>query len=202
MRELSHLENEIYKYICDSIENNGFSPSVRDICAALGIKSTSTAHSYIDKLAAKGFITKKDGKSRTLSVPNGSASAGDRMLQVPIIGRVPAGTPILAQENYDGYVDFPHSMSHGASGLFGLRVVGTSMINAGILDGDIVIVQSIRYADNGEIVVAMINDEATVKRLYRENGHIRLQPENPDMMPIITKDVTVLGRVIANFRFY
>lgn len=202
MRELSHLENEIYKYICDSIENNGFSPSVRDICSALGIKSTSTAHSYIDKLAAKGFISKEDGKSRTLSVPNSSAFAGERMMRVPLIGRVPAGIPVLAQENYDGYVDFPHSMSHGASGLFGLRVVGTSMINAGILDGDIVIVQSVRYADNGEIVVAMINDEATVKRFFRENGHIRLQPENTEMQPIIADEVTVLGKVIANFRFY
>lgn len=201
MRELSHLENEIYRYICECIDANGFAPSVRDICSALSIKSTSTAHSYIDKLAAKGLIRKEDGKSRTLCVDRDSTKK-ERTMRVPILGRVPAGTPILAVENYDGYVDFPSSMSHAGASLFALRVVGTSMIEAGILDGDIVIVQNRQYADNGDIVVAMINDEATVKRFFRENGHFRLQPENSEMKPIIVDDVSILGKVIANFRFY
>ena len=202
MRELSHLENAIYKYICEKIDNDGFAPSVRDICRALGIKSTSTAHSYIDKLAEKGLIHKENGKSRTLRVDRDNGAPHDRILKVPILGQVPAGNPMLAVENFDGYIDYPASMTYSNTGLFALRVVGQSMVGAGILDGDIVVVQSIQYADNGEIVVAMINDEATVKRFYRENGHFRLQPENPDFAPIISDDVSILGKVIANFRFY
>ena len=158
MRELSHLENEIYRYISESIEADGFAPSVRDICAALGIKSTSTAHAYIDKLVDKGLVVKKNGKSRAISIEHYTAVKKDRTLRVPILGRVPAGQPLLAVENYDGYIDFPLSMTHGESGVFALRVVGTSMIEAGILDGDIVVVQSCSYADNGQIVVALIND--------------------------------------------
>jgi repressor LexA len=202
MRELSHLENAIYKYICEKIDNDGFAPSVRDICRALGIKSTSTAHSYIDKLAEKGLIHKENGKSRTLRVDRDNGAPHDRILKVPILGQVPAGNPMLAVENFDGYIDYPASMTYSNTGLFALRVVGQSMVGAGILDGDIVVVQSKQYADNGEIVVAMINDEATVKRFYRENGHFRLQPENPDFAPIISDDVSILGKVIANFRFY
>lgn len=202
MRELSPLENSIYKYICDKIESDGFAPSVRDICRALGIKSTSTAHSYIDKLAEKGLIHKETGKSRTLRVDRDSNSSNSKILKVPILGQVPAGNPILAIENFDGYIDYPASMTYSNSGLFALRVTGQSMVNAGILDGDIVVVQSRQYAENGEIVVAMIDDEATVKRFYRENGHFRLQPENPDYPPIISDNISILGKVIANFRFY
>ena len=202
MRELSHLENEIYRYISESIEADGFAPSVRDICAALGIKSTSTAHAYIDKLVDKGLVVKKNGKSRAISIEHYTENKKDRTLRVPILGRVPAGQPLLAVENYDGYIDFPLSMTHGESGVFALRVVGTSMIEAGILDGDIVVVQSCSYADNGQIVVALINDEATVKRFYREDGGFRLQPENSNMDPIYVKELTLLGKVIANFRFY
>ena len=202
MRELSHLENEIYRYFSESIEADGFAPSVRDICAALGIKSTSTAHAYIDKLVDKGLVVKKNGKSRAISIEHYTADKKDRTLRVPILGRVPAGQPLLAVENYDGYIDFPLSMTHGESGVFALRVVGTSMIEAGILDGDIVVVQSCSYADNGQIVVALINDEATVKRFYREDGGFRLQPENSNMDPIYVKELTLLGKVIANFRFY
>lgn len=202
MRELSHLENAIYKYICEKIDSDGFAPSVRDICRALGIKSTSTAHSYIDKLAEKGLIHKESGKSRTLRVDRDNGAPHDKILKVPILGQVPAGNPTLAIENFDGYIDYPASMTYSNTGLFALRVVGQRMVGAGILDGDIVVVQSKQYADNGEIVVAMINDEATVKRFYRENGHFRLQPENPDFSPIISDDVSILGKVIANFRFY
>lgn len=202
MRELSHLENSIYKYICEKIEIDGFAPSVRDICRALGIKSTSTAHSYIDKLAEKGLIHKESGKSRTLRIDRENGIPQDKILKIPILGQVPAGNPTLAVEYFDGYIDYPASMTHSNTGLFALRVIGQSMVGAGILDGDIVVVQSRQYADNGEIVVAMIDDEATVKRFFREDDHFRLQPENPDFAPIISNDVTILGKVIANFRFY
>ncbi len=124
------------------------------------------------------------------------------MLRVPLLGKVTAGTPITAIQNFDGYVDFPASMAHGSRQLFALKVSGESMREVGIMDGDIVVVEGRSYADNGEIVVAMIDDEATVKRYFRESGHIRLQPENSEMQPIIATNVSVLGKVIANFRFY
>ena len=124
------------------------------------------------------------------------------MKKIPILGRVAAGIPILAIENYDGYVDFPASMARGKSNLFALRVIGESMIEAGIFDGDIVIVESRRFAEDGDIIVAMIDNEATVKRFYRDNGRIRLQPANRTMQPIYSREVTVLGKVIADFRFY
>ncbi|OGO90711.1 MAG: repressor LexA [Clostridiales bacterium GWF2_38_85] len=202
MRELSNLEESIYRYIQENIEREGFAPSIRDICAAVGIKSTSTVHSYIDKLVTKGYLSKADGKSRAIKLENEQNVKHERMLRVPILGQVRAGSPILAVENYEGYIDFPAAMSHTSEGLFALRVIGVSMIEAGILEGDIVVVQSRQYAENGEIVVALIEDEATVKYFYRENGTFRLQPANSTMKPIYASKVTVLGKVIANFRFY
>ncbi|HBR32483.1 MAG TPA: hypothetical protein DD733_10420 [Clostridiales bacterium] len=203
MIELTQLEKSVYKYIRECIDRDGYAPSVRDICAAVGIKSTSTVHSYLSRLEQKGYLTKGQGKSRALKLEFDGDTDGERMMRVPLIGRVTAGVPILAVQNYDGYVDFPCAMSRGRSNLFALRVLGESMIEAGILDGDIVVVESRQYADNGEIVVAMIEDEATVKRFFREdNGMIRLQPANPDMKPFIVRKATILGKVIANFRFY
>ncbi|HAN21621.1 MAG: repressor LexA [Clostridiales bacterium GWF2_36_10] len=203
MIELNQLEKSIYKYIQECIERDGFAPSVRDICSAVGIKSTSTVHSYINHLEQKGYLTKSQGKSRALKLEVTRNSDADKMMQVPLIGRVTAGIPILAVENYDGYVDFPVAMSRGRSNLFALRIMGESMIEAGILDGDIVVVESRQYADNGEIVVAMIEDEATVKKFYREDdGMIRLQPANSSMKPFIVKKASILGKVIANYRFY
>ena len=202
MIELTQKEKDIYDYINDCIEKNGYAPSVRDICSAVGIKSTSSVHEYLRRLETKGYIKKSSGKSRALSLESGVASESSKMKKVPILGKVTAGQPILAVENYEGFVDFPVTMARGKANLFALRVMGESMIEAGILDGDIVVVESKRYADDGEIVVAMIDDEATVKRFYKDNGRIRLQPANHTMEPIYTKEVTVLGKVIANFRFY
>ena len=202
MIELTQKEKDIYDYINDCIEKNGYAPSVRDICSAVGIKSTSSVHEYLRRLETKGYIKISSGKSRALSLESGVASESSKMKKVPILGKVAAGQPILAVENYEGFVDFPVTMARGKANLFALRVMGESMIEAGILDGDIVVVESKRYADDGEIVVAMIDDEATVKRFYKDNGRIRLQPANHTMEPIYTKEVTVLGKVIANFRFY
>lgn len=202
MNDLTQKEREVYEYISECLEKNGFAPSVRDICAEVGIKSTSSVHEYLRKLEAKGYIRKSSGKSRALCIESGAKTESSKMKRVPILGRVTAGQPILAVENYDGYVDFPATMARGKANLFALRVMGESMIEAGIMDGDIVVVESKRYADDGEIVVAMIEDEATVKKFYRDNGKIRLQPANSTMEPIYAREVTVLGKVIANFRFY
>ncbi|NLN55916.1 MAG: transcriptional repressor LexA [Clostridiales bacterium] len=202
MTELTQKEKRIYEYIESTIENEGYAPTVRDICAALGIKSTSTAHLYLRRLDEKGYIKKYDGKSRAVSLERSKFGDKEKTLRVPLLGKVTAGMPITAVQNYEGYVDFPVSMARNSSNLFALRVYGESMKDAGILDGDIVVVEGRQYADNGEIVVAMIDDEATVKRFYREKDRVRLQPENSAMKPIYSKDVMVLGKVIANFRFY
>jgi repressor LexA len=202
MVELTLKEKEIYGYIEECLTKDGYAPSVRDICAAVGIKSTSSVHDYLRRLEAKGYIKKSSGKSRALSIENGSQVKSSKIKKVPILGHVTAGQPILAVENYEGYVDFPAEMARGKANLFALRVIGESMIEAGILDGDIVVVESKRYADDGEIVVAMIEEEATVKKFFRDNGMIRLQPANHTMQPIFAREVTVLGKVIANFRFY
>ena len=202
MNELTSKEQRVLEYVQRSIENEGYAPSVRDICSSLGIKSTSTAHAYLRKLSEKGYIRKNDGKSRAVSLEHSRFSGAESMIKVPLLGRVTAGVPITAIQNYEGYVDYPASMGVTNANLFALRVIGESMKDAGILDGDIVVVESRQYADDGEIVVAMIDDEATVKRFFREKGRIRLQPENKSMSPIYARDVTVLGKVIANFRFY
>ena len=201
---LTEKENDVYRYICESTERNGYSPSVRDIQEALGIKSTATVHSYLNKLESKGYIQKAQGKSRTLRVettPETNPSFPNSA-SVPILGQVAAGLPILAQENCEGYSEFCPPKGTLRGELFALKVKGESMIEAGILNGDYVIVNRTNYVDNGDIAVVLIGDEATVKTFYRENGYFRLQPENRDMAPIITKEVYILGKVIANIRYY
>lgn len=197
---LTEKENEMYRYICESTEANGYSPSVRDIQVALGIKSTATVHAYLNKLEAKGYIQKAQGKSRTLRVE--TEDLASLSVNVPIVGQVAAGLPILAQENCEGYIEFcpPRGVLRGE--LFALKIKGESMIEAGILDGDYVIVNRTSYVENGDIAVVMIGEEATVKTFYRENGVFRLQPENRTMQPIITKEVYILGKVIADIRYY
>ena len=202
MNGLNEKELETLRFVTDCIERDGYAPAVRDICHALGIRSTSTVHGYLHRLNEKGYLQLASRKSRALRLESNGEEGGEQTRRVPILGRVTAGAPILAIENYDGYVDFPTVMTRGRSNLFALRVMGESMIEAGILNGDIVIVESMQYADDGDIVVAMIEDEATVKRFFRDNGRIRLQPANSAMKPIYAPEVTVLGKVIANFRFY
>lgn len=170
-------------------------PTVREICRDLKIKSTSTVHKYINELVENGYLEKLDGQNRTLRLPT-SPSAN-----VPLIGTVTAGVPITAVENIDGYVTYTGYRGNPKN-LFALHVRGDSMINAGILDGDIVIVNRTPVANNGQIVVAMVDEEATVKRFYKENGHFRLQPENDYYEPIIADEVTILGKVIASIREY
>lgn len=197
---LKPKEKLVLDYIANTLNETGYAPAVRDICTALNIKSTSTVQMYIEKLEAKGFIVKEPGKSRTLRVEMPGDSR--KRYSVPVIGQVAAGTPILTVENFDGYIDYSTEKNFEKDTLFGLRVKGESMKDIGILDGDIVIVERREYADNGEIVVAMIEDEATVKRFYKEDGRYRLQPENSEMEPIYTDTVSILGKVVALARYY
>lgn len=198
---LTDKEQRILDYIRGIIESKGYSPTVRDISKALDIKSTSTVFSYLARLEEKGYIVRETGKSRTIRVDedgNGVASLG---MRIPIIGRVRAGLPVLAEENLEGYVTFVPDRRVNDE-LFALRVIGSSMIEAGILDGDIVIVERCSTAEDGDRIVALIGDEATVKDFYREEDGFRLQPRNRDMRPIYTKELTVLGKVIASVRYY
>lgn len=200
MENLTERERKVYDYICEVIGKDGYSPSVRDIQNALGIKSTSTVHSYIERLESKGYIRKEQGKSRTLRT--GPEVEEAYSIKVPVLGQVAAGLPILAAENLEGYVEFCLPRGTLASELFALKIKGTSMIEAGIMDGDVVIVSRTSYVGNGDIAVVLIEDEATVKTFYKENGHYRLQPENREMSPIITKEAVILGKVIACTRYY
>lgn len=201
MVELTKKERLVYDYIDKYIEDNGYPPTIRDICDNTGIKSTSTAHAYIGRLEEKGVIVRGAGKKRALNTI--SRSTGNVELKIPVLGRVTAGIPIFVIENFEGYVSFdPNGHRYRENELFALKVKGVSMIDAGILDGDIVIVRKSDSADNGDIVVAMIDDEATVKTFYRENGHFRLQPENSSLPPIIVDRLTILGQVVASLRYY
>ena len=185
----------IYDYIRDCIQNHNFSPTVREICENVGIKSTSTVHYYLQMLEEKGYIVKDPLKKRTIKLPGGGSKS------VPLLGTVTAGIPITAIQEIEEYIPVSN-LSGNAEDYFALHVRGTSMVGAGILDGDIVIVRQVPVADNGDIVVAMIDDEATVKRSYREDGHIRLQPENPEYEPIITTEAVILGKVVTLMRNY
>lgn len=190
-------QQRILEYIEQAIQDQGYPPSVREICIATGLKSTSTVHGHLIRLEKKGLLNRDSMKPRALTLPGEHAVRG--MTQVPILGRVTAGTPILAEENIEGYVSLPEAML-GSGTHYVLSVRGESMIEAGILDGDFVVVHKQPEAYNGDIVVAMIDDEATVKRFYKENGGFRLQPENRTMKPIIVPEVTVLGKVVSLYR--
>ena len=194
MASLTKSQQLVYDYLCSTMAERAVPPSVREICAATGLRSTSTVHSHLKSLEALGYIPRDAGLNRSIHIVGASAAK-----QVPILGKVTAGLPILAVEDIEGYIPYPDK---SGKELFALHVDGLSMINAGILDGDYVIAEKTPVAENGEIVVGMIGDEATVKRFYKEKGTFRLQPENPDFEPIISDEITILGKVIAVIRYY
>lgn len=196
MRASQQNQQRILDFIKKEIEQKGYPPSVREICAGVGLKSTSTVHAHLNHLEQQGLIRRDSTKPRALEVIDGTQTRGR---SVPLVGKVTAGLPILAIENIEDHLTLPQDML-GSDELFCLRVQGESMIEAGILDGDIIVVREQNNAENGEIVVAMIEDEATVKRIYYEKKRIRLQPENRFMEPIYADSVQVIGKVVALFR--
>ena len=196
MRDASEKKMQILDFIRREIDDKGYPPSVREICLAVGLKSTSTVHAHLNRLEEEGYIRRDATKPRALELTD---TATVRGRSVSLVGRVTAGMPILAQQNIEEYYMLPQNLV-GGDEVFILSVQGESMIEAGILDGDFVIVRRQSHAENGDIVVAMIDDEATVKRIFYEKTRVRLQPENSAMQPIYARDVTVLGRVIALFR--
>ncbi|MCI8529204.1 MAG: transcriptional repressor LexA [Lachnospiraceae bacterium] len=195
-------QQEILDYIKSEILKKGYPPTVREICETVGLKSTSSVHSHLETLEKNGYIRRDPTKPRAIEIcDDGFQMLRTEMVSLPIIGNVAAGLPILAEENIESYFPVPADIvPKGES--FILNVHGDSMINVGIFDGDRVFVNTCSTAENGEIVVALIDDSATVKTFYKEDGHIRLQPENDSMPPIIVDDCQILGRVFGIFRFY
>lgn len=194
MGKIEEKLEQVHQFIKRYQAENGFPPSVREICSALSIKSTATAHYYLDKLKERGILTKNANKNRAISVCDNV-----EYVSVPVIGTVTAGTPILAVENLDGYFPLPPDFVKNDE-CFMLRVKGDSMIEAGIFDGDKIICKKTPYADNGDIVVALIEDSATVKRFYKRNGKFILHPENPTLSDIVLNEVEILGKVTGLVR--
>jgi len=199
--KITDKQQEILEFIKQCILSKGYPPSVREICEAVKLKSTSSVHSHLETLEKNGYIRRDPTKPRTIEILDDDFGVQRReIVNIPIIGRVAAGSPILAEENIEGYYPIPAEFLPNRTNTFMLNVCGDSMVNVGIFDGDQVICAETRTASNGEIVVAMIDDSATVKRFYKEKGHIRLQPENDFMDPIIVDDVQILGKVIGLLR--
>lgn len=200
--KISKKQLEILEYIKSQILERGFPPAVREICEAVNLKSTSSVHSHLETLEKNGYIRRDPTKPRAIEILDDSFNLTRReMVNVPIVGQVAAGEPILAQENIENYFPIPTEFMPNNQ-TFLLKVKGESMINAGILDGDMVLVEQASTASNGDMVVALIEDGATVKTFYKEEGIFRLQPENDSMDPIIVSEVTILGKVIGVFRFF
>lgn len=200
--KISKKQEEILAYIKDVILQKGYPPTVRDICDAVNLKSTSSVHAHLETLEKNGYIRRDPTKPRAIEIIDDSFQlVRHEMASIPIVGTVAAGQPILAQQNIDGYFPLPVEMVPNAE-TFVLKVKGDSMINVGIYNGDSIFVQCCNTANNGDTVVALIDDSATVKTFYKENGHIRLQPENDFMEPIIVDDCQILGKVFGVFRLY
>lgn len=201
-RPITKKQEEILNYIKNEILERGFPPAVREICQAVGLKSTSSVHSHLESLEKNGYIRRDPTKPRAIEILDESFNMLRReMVNVPVVGTVAAGQPILAEQNIDSYFPIPSEYMPNEQS-FILKVKGESMINAGILDGDSVLVMQQTTARNGDIVVALIEDSATVKTYYKENGHYRLQPENDTMEPIIVDNCQILGKVFGVFRFF
>ena len=200
--KISDKQREILEYIKQEILNRGYPPAVREICEAVDLKSTSSVHSHLETLEKNGYIRRDPTKPRAIEIIDDNFNLTRReVVNVPLVGRVAAGEPILAVENVENYFPIPIEFMPNAES-FMLKVKGESMINAGILDGDSVLVEKRSDAHNGEIVVALVDDSATVKTFYKENGYIRLQPENHTMDPIIVDNCEILGKVFGVFRFF
>lgn len=200
--KITEKQSQILEYIKSEILNKGYPPSVRDICQAVNLKSTSSVHSHLETLEKNGYIRRDPTKPRTIEIIDENFNLVRReMVNVPIVGTVAAGQPILAIENIESYFPIPSEYMPNEE-TFMLKVKGESMINAGILEGDHILVKRQNYAKNGDIVVALVEDSATVKTFYKENDHIRLQPENDYMDPIILDDVEIIGKVFGVFRFF
>lgn len=200
--KISDKQREILDYIKTEILNKGYPPTVRDICEAVKLKSTSSVHSHLETLEKNGYIRRDPTKPRAIEIVDDNFNLTRReVVNVPMIGRVAAGQPILAVENIESYFPIPAEFMPNAES-FMLRVQGESMINAGIFDGDNILVEKCDTAHNGEMVVALMDDSATVKTFYKEGDHIRLQPENDFMDPIIVPDCKILGKVFGVFRLF
>ena len=194
MRKVTENEKMVFEFIKDRIEE-GYPPTVREICAEFGFKSTSTAHRYINNLTAKGLLEKGNNQNRAIRLTGGNG------MKIPLVGTVTAGIPITAIEEITDYISFQPAR-HYSNPLFALKVRGESMINAAILDGDMVVIEQTPYAENGDIVCALVdNESATIKTFYKEDGHYRLQPENDTMDPIIVDEVSILGKVVGVVRY-
>lgn len=199
--KISKKQSEILEYIKTQILTKGYPPAVREICEAVNLKSTSSVHSHLETLEKNGYIRRDPTKPRAIEIMDENFNLTRReMVQVPIVGRVAAGEPLLAQENIEEYFPIPSEFMPNTQ-TYMLKVKGESMINAGILDGDYVLVEKKETAANGDMVVALVEDGATVKTFYKEEGIYRLQPENDTMDPIIVSEVSILGKVIGVFRF-
>ncbi|MBE5985487.1 transcriptional repressor LexA [Lacrimispora sp. AGF001] len=198
--KITPKQQEILEYIKETILRKGYPPAVREICEAVHLKSTSSVHSHLETLEEKGYIRRDPTKPRTIEIIDDCFNLTRReVVNVPILGTVAAGQPLYAEENIENYYPIPSDLLPNAE-TFMLKVRGNSMINSGILEGDQIIVEHCSTAQNGEIVVALVDDSATVKRFFKENGHYRLQPENDTMDPIIVDHVEILGKVIGLFR--
>ncbi len=200
--KISAKQQEILDYIKEEILKRGYPPAVREICEAVNLKSTSSVHSHLETLEKNGYIRRDPTKPRAIEICDDNFQmVRTEMVSLPVVGQVAAGQPILAEENIESYFPVPAEfVPRGES--FVLNVKGDSMINVGILSGDQVLVNACNTARNGEIIVALIDDSATVKTYYKENGYIRLQPENDDMEPIIVDDCQILGKVFGVFRVF
>ena len=198
--KITEKQTEILEYIKKEILAKGYPPTVRDICTAVNLKSTSSVHAHLESLEKNGYIRRDPTKPRAIEIIDDNFSLTRReMVNVPMIGRVAAGEPILATQNIENYFPIPAEFRPNGE-VFMLKIKGDSMINVGILDGDWIVVEKQNTARNGEIVVALVEDSATVKTFYKENGHIRLQPENDNLDPIIVPDCIIMGKVISLYR--
>ncbi len=195
------VQTEIYDFIQSEVINKGYPPSVREICAQVGLSSTSTVHGHLSRMEKKGLIKRDPSKPRAIELLKDSV-AKQELITIPIVGKVQAGLPILAVENIEDYFTLPLQYTKSNKELFMLKISGDSMIDAGICDGDLAIVEKSNSAENGNIVVALINDDATIKRFFKEKDHIRLQPANSSMEPIIVDDCQIIGQLVGLYRRY